>query len=57
MKWKFENEITIIGKAKQVLICVAIQESEIIYNNLTRFRKTLFFEMMRTDISKLERIC
>lgn len=55
VKWKSINELIIIGKAKEVEMRVIINKCEIIFENLTNYRKAPYFEMMRADISKIDK--
>jgi len=55
VKWKSMNELIITGKAKEVEICITVNECKIRFTNLTKYQKSPFFEMMRADTSEADR--
>ncbi len=55
VKWKSMNELIITGKAKEVEICITVNECKITFTNLTNYQKSPYFEMMRADTSEADR--
>ena len=54
-KWKSMNELIITGKAKEVEICITVNECKVTFANFTNYQKSPYFEMMRADTSEADR--
>lgn len=55
LKWKSENVIIITGKREEVELYIDIEKCTVIHKNLTNYSKPPYFEMMKADVSNIDR--